>query len=240
MTENNSTALGAPRRLLPKWFSGIWGTVGIISIVYGILFIAWTIWHWGGEENVVLISDLAALPIDLLAAFVAWRVFASEKFDQRIRKAWLILGLAMFSYFIGDIIWSYLENVLHVEPFPAISDAFYLGLYPLVLWGLSILPTAPLSRRERLTFWLDLLTTLIVATMALTYFIVIPSAQANASDPFTQIILVAYPIGDLIIFVGLVATLLRRPEHDSRSALSFFFIGMVLFLSADLGFDYMG
>ncbi len=240
MTENNSTALNTPRRILPEWLYGVWGTVGLLSVVYGLLFVVWTVLHWGGDENVVLISDLAALPIDLLAALVAWRVFASEKFDQRIRKAWLILGLAMFSYFIGDIIWSYLENVLHVEPFPAISDAFYLGLYPLVLWGLSILPTAPLNRRERLTFWLDLLTTLIVATMALTYFIVIPSAQANASDPLTQIVLVGYPLGDLIIFVGLLATLLRRPEHDSRSALSFFFVGMVLFLSADLAFDYMG
>jgi len=208
--------------------------------MYGLVFVMWSIFHWGGEENVTLISDLAALPIDFLAAVVAWQVFRNAKLDQRVRKAWLIFGLAMFSYFVGDVIWSYLENALHVQPFPAISDAFYLGLYPLVLWGLSILPTAPLSRRERLTFWLDLLTTLIVATMALTYFIVIPTAQANASDPFTQIVLVAYPLGDLVIFGGLVAILLRRSDHDTRSALSFFLIGMVLFLSADLGFDYMG
>jgi putative methionine-R-sulfoxide reductase with GAF domain len=240
MTNNSSTTLTTPRRLLPVWLSTSWGIFGLVSIVYGLLFAVWTFLHWGGEQNVVLISDLATLPIDLLAAIVAWRVFVDAKFDPRIRKAWLILGLAMFSYFIGDVIWSYLENVLHVEPFPAISDAFYLGFYPLVLWGLSILPTTPLSRRERLTFWLDLLTTVVVATMAIAYFIVIPSARANPSNPLTQFVLVAYPLGDLIIFAGLEAILLRRPEQDSRSALSFFFVGMILFLNADVAFDYTG
>jgi hypothetical protein len=106
-------------------------------------------------------GDLAP-PVD--SRVVAWRVAVQKELDPRLRRAWFLLGLGSFSFWLGNVTWTYLENVLQVQPFPSIADIFFLGSYPLLLWGLLTMPGAPLTRRARLTFWFNLLITVATAS----------------------------------------------------------------------------
>ena len=135
---------------LPAWLKGPWGILGIIFILYILLNLAWTYFHWGGPQQVTLIANLLSLPPSLLASIVAWRVAAQTSLSAPIRRAWLILGWSFFMFLLGNLIWAYLEVVLQVEPFPSIADVFYLAFYPLGLWGLLSMPgSATQSWRKR-------------------------------------------------------------------------------------------
>src|SRR6266498_4395719 len=182
---------------ITSWLKGKWGFLGIIFIVYTVLNLAWTYFHWGGPQRVTLISNLLSFPPSLLASILAWRVSAQRSLDAPLRRAWFLLGACFFMFFIGNLVWAYLELVLRVEPFPSIADVFYLAFYPLGLWGLLALPSAQRSRRENLTLSLDLLSVLTAATMFVGYFIIVPTA-ATSNDLLTQLIAPAYPIGSLM------------------------------------------
>ncbi len=240
LESGQTTAALVPRPLLPGWLRNAWGVAGALAAGYVLLFLAWTHFHWGGEANVSLIADVAFLPLSLFASACAWRVAADRRFDPRLRRAWLILGLGIFSQFVADLIWFYLEVILKVAPYPSLADLFYLSLYPLALWGLLSLPGAPLSRGDRVKFSLDLAIVMTAAWMVVWYFIIHPAAAASQSDLLSQALAAAYPIGDLAVLGGIVVLLFRRPDPVTRSALLFFLTGLAVFLSADLIYAYTG
>jgi hypothetical protein len=116
--------------------------------VYLLVFLTWTYFHWGGEEWVSLIGNLAILPPIFFAIIAAFRVAAQQQLSPRVRRAWLLIGISFLLDFLGEASWMYLENVLHVEPFPSIAD-FFLGSYPLML-GIATLPSNMAEFPERL------------------------------------------------------------------------------------------
>jgi hypothetical protein len=151
----SQTTLPTVRAALPVWLRNRWGVAAGLAGIYLLLYIAGTYLRWGGPENMAVASDLAYLPLSLFAAVAAWRVTGDQSLDPQLRRAWLLLGICSLLNFIGDVIWSYIEIVLQVSPFPSAADVFYLLFYPVALWGLLVLPGAPVSRGERFTFFLD-------------------------------------------------------------------------------------
>jgi PAS domain S-box-containing protein len=224
--------------LFPLWLTGPWGWVGIIAILYTLLNIAWTYFHWGGPERVTLIANLFSFLPSLLAMASAWRVAIHKDFNVPLRRAWFLLGLSFLMFLVGNVIWAYLEVVLQVEPFPSLADVFYLAFYPLALWGLLAMPGAQQNRRESLTLWLDLFSVLTAAAMFVLYFIIIPTAAISSGDLLTQIIASAYPISSLFLTGGMLAILYHRRSPASRPALLFLLMGMAIFLGADFVFGY--
>src|SRR6266545_7550618 len=226
------------RALIPPWLRGKWGLLGIVFIIYILFNLAWTYFHWGGPQHVDLIANLLSFPPSLFASILAWRVAAQKSFSTPLRRAWFILGLSFFMSLIGDLIWAYLELVLRVEPFPSLADVFYLAFYPLGLWGLLSMPSAPQNRRERLTLWLDLFSVLTAATMFVGYFIIVPTMATSSNDILAQLIAPAYPIGSLLMIGGILAILYRRPSQNTQSALILLLIGMLFFVGGDIAFGY--
>src|SRR6185503_11895861 len=170
MSSVKSQPLSRPSSLLPPWLTGGWGFLGVISILYNLVNLAWTYFHWGGPEHVTLIANLFSFFPSLLAVVLAWRVAAEKELPTPLRRAWFILGVSFLMFLIGSVIWAYLEVVLRVEPFPSIADVFYLAVYPFGLWGLLAMPGARQNRRESLTLWLDLICVLTAAAMFVGYF----------------------------------------------------------------------
>lgn len=228
------------RRVLPPWLNGLWGGVVLFSTLYLLVYLGWIAFHWGGEEKVTLIGDLAYLPIDLIALIAAWGVLTHKDLDPRIRRMWFWLGLALFSYLLGDLTWTYLENVLEIPPFPSVSDIFYLLFAPLTAMGLFSMPGAPINQRERWRYFFDMLIIMTTSSILMWYFIIQPTAAYNAGESLPQAIAVAYPVMDLILIMGIVGALLRQPDRDTRSVLWLVFAGMVFFVSADIIYAYTG
>lgn len=238
MTNIKSPSQVSHQFIFPLWLTGRPGRIGVALILYTLVFLAWTYFHWGGEENISLIGNLAILPPMFTAVLMAWRVAMEKQLDPRLRRAWFLLGLGTFLVFLGEATWTYFENILHVDPFPSVADIFFLGYYPLVLWGVLTLPSAPQNRHERLIFGLDLIIVMISASMFVGYFLIIPTAVVNSSDLLSQLLATAYPIWSLILLGGVLALLLRPSESDTRSVLLLLLAGFSFFLASDLSFGY--
>ena len=238
MKQDNQNSTVKIRRLLPPWLSGRWGAVAVFFSLYVLVYLGWIRFHWGGEQNVTLIGDLINLPVDFVAFLAAFWVFTRKDLDVRIRRMWLLLGAALLAFFLGDATWAYLENVLAVQPFPSLADVFYLLFAPLAVIGLYVMPRAPLNRRERWEFAIDLLVIMIAASMGMWHFIIQPTAASSTGDLLAQAIAVSYPIADLILIVGLAGALLQRSDRDIRSALWFLFLGMFFYVGSDVAFAY--
>jgi signal transduction histidine kinase len=239
------TTVASPTRdsgLIPIWLRNRWGLAAGTAGAYVLLYIAWTYFRWGGEAYAALISDLAFLPLSAFGALAAWRVAADRRLDRGLRRAWLLLGLAVFSQFLGDLIWFWLEGVRQLPVADwnyTPADFVYPWFYPLAVWGLLRLPNAPLRRNERLRFALDLATVLIAAWMVIWYFVVSPAAESAERDLPTQIVVALYPIGDLVVLGGSIAILFRRPDASTRSALVLFLVGLLCFVVTDLANAYV-
>lgn len=238
MSSADSQRTASPRFPFPAWLTGPWGMLGIISILYILLNIAWTHFHWGGPERLTLIANLFSFFPSLVAVATAWRVTAEKEFPLPLRRAWFFLGASFLMFFVGNVVWAYLEVVLEVEPFPSIADIFYLAAYPFALWGLLSMPSLQQNRRERLTLRLDLLCILTAAIMFVGYFIIVPTAAVSSPDLLTQLIAPAYPLGSLLVLGGVLAVLYRPASPNTQSALGFLLIGMLFFVGGDFAFGY--
>ncbi len=71
------------------------------------------------------------LQIILAAVIVAVAVMIGLK--QSVGRQWLLLGLGVTVYAVGDICWTLFELFLEIDPFPSIADIFYTAEYAFFL-----------------------------------------------------------------------------------------------------------
>lgn len=204
--------------------------------LYATGFWLWQAFQWGGPDRKVLIADLVTLPGALIAALFAWRTATHGGLDPRARRGWRLVGLAFLAYWVADLLWVYYELVLGVEPFPSAADVGYLLFYPMMMLGLLSFPVARRGREERVKFWLDGATVVLAGWMVVWHLIIGPVAVAAKASDLATVLSVAYPLGDLLLLFGIVATVLRRPEAGSRRALAILAGGLLLYVVADLGY----
>ena len=115
--------------------------------LYGLIVAGWMLWSSPDDVGLVLVADLAPLPLGLAATAFAWRASRAETIASRTRRAWFFLALAFGAFFAGDLLWFGYENLLDQQnPFPSLADIGYLAYYPLILVGLLTLPRAAQSR----------------------------------------------------------------------------------------------
>ena len=86
------------------------------------------------------LSNVATLL--MIAAGAACLVRAALRPD-RMRRAWIGIGLGTLCYAFGEGAWTWAENVRGREaPFPSLPDVGYLAMVPLMTAGLLMVPVA--------------------------------------------------------------------------------------------------
>jgi len=226
-------------RMLGGWARDWGGLLALALTAYVVVFIAWLFVRWPFGDQVVLIDNIGFLPMSIAGAILAWRAASQRKLDRRTRRAWLVLGIGFASFWLGDVLWLYYENILGTAPFPSLADAGYLSYYPLVFLGLLLFPAAPRRGGQVLKFWLDSMTVLLGGGMVIWYLLLRPIAQAEDSSPLLTTLSLAYPVGDLVLLFGITNIVLRRPLARSGRALAVLASGLLLFVIADVAFGYM-
>jgi diguanylate cyclase (GGDEF)-like protein/PAS domain S-box-containing protein len=224
---------------LRGWSRDWGGVLALVLIAYVALFSAWLFIRWPFGEHIVLIDNLAFLPMSLAGGVLAWRAAFHRNLDVRTRRAWLVLGFAFIAYWLGDVLWLYYENILGSAPFPSWADAGYLTYYPLLFLGLLMFPSAPRGGGQVLKFWLDSITVLLGAGMVIWYLWLRPIAQAEDSTALVTSLSLAYPVGDLVLLFGITNIFLRRPIAVGSRALALLGLGVLTFVLADVAFGYM-
>jgi diguanylate cyclase (GGDEF)-like protein len=172
-----------------------------------------------------------------IALFYAAR--ASRVHSRRMFLAWMVLAFAQFSYTLGDITWSILETGLGLNPFPSIADGFYILYYPVFLAGILVLPMRRLSRLNWTKVALDMSIVMLAAVLAVWNYLLGPLyASEPFSAGFTEIITIAYPVGDLVLLAALLMLLFRQSEEQNHHPLLLLIAGIAIIIISDSLFSY--
>jgi diguanylate cyclase (GGDEF)-like protein len=185
-----------------------------------------------------LIGDLFFYPVGVAAISAAIGASRRCREQPRLRSAWRLLALAAFSYLAGDVAQTVYEQV-GTLPYPSAADIFYLLFYPLTLCGLLRFPTGYRNLGERVRLTLDLAVVAIGGAMVVICVVLGPTVLQSGPDKLLTAISVAYPVGDMVLLVGLASVLLRRAPGSSTRALQLMAATLMFFVAADVIYGYL-
>ena len=207
--------------------------MGALLVVYA----GWQLFRWPAVDR-RLIGDLFFYPVGLAASWAALGASRRCANQPRLRAAWRLLAVASLAYLGGDIAQTIYE-LQGALPFPSLGDALYLSFYPVMLWGLLHFPSDRRDRGARVRLMLDLAVVAIAGAMVVTYVVLGPTLRQVGSNALAAGVSIAYPVGDMILLVGLGSVLLRRTAVSSARALQFMVVGLLFFVAADLVYGYI-
>ena len=119
------------------------------------------------------------------------------------RRSWTWLAVALAVYLVGDLLWALLGQPDGVS----IADAFWIAFYPLLYVGLLSLVRTRTGTRG-LAPWLDGIVLGLAVSALLGALVLDPIIRsATALSSVAVVVNLAYPTGDLLLIVLLVAAL---------------------------------
>ena len=197
-------------------------------IATAMFLISGSSWYFLKEDPVsnAIFSDISSSFINGLGALcLLYAARISRNYDKKLYYGWLLLFISQFSFFLGDVIFSYYDLILEQSTSPTIGDIFYLLAYPLFLTGILSLPSADFKPSERIKLLLDTGIVLISSVLIYWSLLIAPTIEQNlGTDPLTMFLAIAYPIGDLILLFALIELLFRRRKNMGTNP--FVFLGL--------------
>src|SRR5215204_26618 len=155
------------------------------------------------------------------------------------RWAPVLLGLGIFSWVLGQAIFTYYEWALgQPPPLPSIADVGYLSVYPFLLLGILLLPARPILVASRTRIALDGLMIMTGAVTFSWYFILGPVMQQGTETILAKAVSSAYPLADIVLIACLIILASRPEEHTLLPAVSLLALGLTLIVVADSNFAY--
>ena len=195
--ERLSTKRATVRAVVAKpWFLTI-----LLASALCVAYLIEVLVNWGQAADRSLYANLGMIPIGLVATILAWGASRTQA-DHRSQWAWRLLAAGLACFFMGDLLYFILENVLGRSPFPSVADIGYLAYYPLALAGLLCFPSAIRDRLERVTFYLDCFIVVLAGGILVSYFFLIPTLHSARNDILAYSLSVGYPLGDILLLGG--------------------------------------
>jgi diguanylate cyclase (GGDEF)-like protein len=232
-------AAGSAVRLLRRAVQPIGGGTLAAAVAMLAVYGLWQVFRWGGHEHQALIGDLAFVPVNGAAAVLAWQVSRRAELGRHTRRAWRVLSVAIFLYLAGDLLQLFYEVVLHQRAYPTWADAAYLSFYAVAFCGLISFPAHRRSRPERLRLLLDIGTVFVGGAVLIWYVALGPAIASGPHFNLVDLATYAYPIGDSLLLFGILTVLWRGVPPSSVTALRIFAVGMLMYIAADLTYDYI-
>jgi two-component system, cell cycle response regulator len=204
--------------------------------VYLLVYISWLVWRWipVSEKQIGLVF---VDPLNLVAALLAWQTSRTVRGSRRLALAWRLISLALVGQFAGGIAAAIYE-LLGQSPYPSLADPLYLSFYPLMLAALLVLPHGRRGR-SNVRLGLDLATTALGVATVVWFGLIVPTADAGGQNTLQMAFSLAYPVGDVILIVGVVSLLLRGVADSERRALWLVTGGLCLFVIGDVLYAYV-
>src|SRR2546423_8318632 len=139
----------------------------------------------------------------------AWAVRAE-------RATWLLLGVGLAFWTVGDVYYTFACAGIASPPFPSVADAFYLAFYPCAYIALVLLVRARVRDFPRAVWFDGLLATLAASALGATVLVetVLRTTSGSIAVVATNL---AYPIGDTLLLaltIGVFALTGWRPGAD--------------------------
>jgi len=215
-----------------------WIGVGMVAIV---------VFHLGGTVSLrvgqfaPLIGAFIGGTMVLLSVFSPIRRGESaEPWIGREKLSWMLIGLGIVVWGIGDSIWRYYISI-DEAPFPSSADIAYT-LFPLLIFvGLLLQPPAE-SGSKRILVLMDSLISM-GSILAIAWYLLLGSlAQAPGEADLAKFLGLYYPISDTALLSCVVFLLLRGQGRTyqataRRTGLLIVGLGLCFFVTSDFIFN---
>jgi hypothetical protein len=149
-------------------------------------------------------------------------------------KVWLLIGLGMFAYFIGGLVFGFIEIGLKQEPDVSIADIFFVLTYLCLGTGMAL---ALLSRRINLEAWQW---PIVVAVGGLGSFLawLISQKEQASTEQITFLLNLFYIVSDVVLLI--IATIMLLAFWGGKVSLSWRMIAAAAFslYIADMWFKF--
>jgi diguanylate cyclase len=86
---------------------------------------------------------------------------------------------------------------------------------------------------------LDLAVVAIGGSAVVLYVVLGPTAVAGSASLVQGVLSIAYPVGDMVLLVGLASVLVREADSSARRALQFIGVGLLLYVAGDVIYGYI-
>jgi diguanylate cyclase (GGDEF)-like protein len=179
-----------------RWLRSLQVVTGVLVIVYLLS----TVLRTRGSSSPFYDGWIGNLAYGGCALLCAWRAFAIRA--QRV--AWSAIALSLGLFTTGAVLWTTVVQYWNPVPYPSVSDAFFLIFYPVAYVGVGLLIRDSMPRISR-GVWIDgLIAALGLAALESAVVIDRISSHSQGDLP-TVATNLAYPIGDLVLLMMLVA-----------------------------------
>ncbi|MEA5619893.1 hypothetical protein VB711_18880 [Cronbergia sp. UHCC 0137] len=151
------------------------------------------------------------------------------------RRVWLLIGLGMLSYFIGGIVFGFIELVLKEEPDVSIADVFFIMTYLFLGTGMSL---AVFSRRINLEKWQWLIVAGIGGLGSFLAWWISQQSQEASMELIPFILSSFYVVSDVVLLI--IATIMLLAFWGGKVSLSWRMIAAAAFslYIADMWFKF--
>ena len=153
---------------------------------------------------------------------------------RRERGAWVLIGLAIFSWAAAEIYWTAFIEGNPSAPYPSPADVGYLAFYPLAYAGLAMLVRARAHEIDW-RLWMDGVIAALGTAALGAAFIFDFVAEKATGTPLQILTTLAYPLGDIAMVamvIGVVALTGWRPGRTWSLLLA----GLSALVIADVAF----
>lgn len=225
----------------------IWRTVLKAVGWIGLGMVAVVVFHLGGTVA-LHVGQLAPLTGAFIGGtMVLLSVFApirrgehAEPWIGREKLGWLLIGLGVMMWGIGESNWRYFISIGQT-PFPSTADIGYSAFPLLVFSGLLLQPSSE-SGSKRLLVLMDSLISM-GSILAIAWYLLLGSlAQAPGEANLAKFLGLYYPVADTALLSCVVFLLLRGQGRTyealaRRSGLLMLGLGLCFFVSSDFLFN---
>ena len=185
-----------------------------------------------------------ALQIVLAAVIIAVAVTVGMK--QSIGRQWLLIGLGVSLYALGDVTWTMFDLFLGIDPYPSIADAFYTAEY-IFFFAAIVLAIRAYSGLVKTRNPILAGAAVAAVGIAIVYFVLLKPyifAEGVAGlGTWGLIVSTIYPVGDIALMLApaVALALVVRQLGAGRLARPWWLVvvGALLFSLVDSFFVYV-
>ncbi len=156
-----------------------------------------------------IITDVISIAMSgSMAVILLWTAVALRPAGARFSMGWLLLGLSMATWMVGDVMWLRI-NLVGGDPNGSLADIFFLLNYPTFLAGVLCLPRQRRTSIEWVRLGLDLGVATCAGLAVLWVLIAEPQIvsflKSETAQALELVIALAYPTGDLLLLWAAIA-----------------------------------
>ena len=209
-----------------------WSALAAVSWVG---FACWLLTADSGARATNIVVNVVETLVPLIAGVICMR---AGRVVSVGRATWRLGGAGVFAWGLGQAVWSWYEVVLRQEvPFPSLADIGYLTFPVLASLGIAVYHTRGRPQRRSVAAGVD--GALLAASLcAISWFALLQGlVESGSPTAFDFWLLVAYPVGDVILLTMALHTVAKL--RVAPTSLLLLCLGLAVMAVADSAFVWL-